>query len=190
MISQKSRFILYGIIAVIIVFLRFLNKPEPLPIIGKIPQFEMRDSRNESFGSNDLYGNIWVADFIFTTCAGPCPVMTTEMYKIHQTFINDPIVKTITYTVNPDYDTPEILSGYAERYNADTEQWHFLTAPYEDLQFIIKNGFKMGDIEEIVFHSTKFALVDGDMNIRGYYTGTEPDEVDKLIEDIKNLKKE
>jgi len=190
MISQRSRFIVYGIVALIIALLWISKNSEPLPVLGSIPEFEMINSNNEPFGSNDLNGNIWVADFIFTTCAGPCPAMTTEMSKIHQTFINNPIVRTVTYTVNPDYDTPEVLSGYAERFNADTDQWHFLTAPYEEIQFIIQNGFKMGDIEDIVFHSTKFALVDGEMNIRGYYTGTEPQEVDQLIDDIKKLKSE
>lgn len=188
MISQKQRFKIYVIVGVIIAILWWYSTPDPLPVLGSIPQFEMTDSSNEPFGTEDLSGNIWVADFIFTTCAGPCPVMSTGMADIHNMFLDEQDIRTVTYTVNPDYDTPDVLAAYAERFKADTDQWHFLTAPYEEIQSIIQNGFKMGDIEDIVFHSTKFALIDREMNIRGYYTGTESSEVEKLIKDIKNLR--
>ena len=190
MISQKTRFVIYIVVGIVIAYLWLVTKPEPLPVLGSIPEFNMTDSRGEPFGYNDLQGNIWVADFIFTTCAGPCPVMSSEMAVVHQEFIEDEKIKTVSYTVNPDNDTPEVLADYAERYNANTEQWHFLTAPYEDIQSIIANGFKMGDMEEIVFHSTRFALVDKEMNIRGYYIGTETEDIEKLKKDIRRLKKE
>ncbi|MDP7331043.1 MAG: SCO family protein, partial [Candidatus Marinimicrobia bacterium] len=149
MINQKTRFLIYIVVGIVIGLL-WLKKEEPLPVLGSIPDFVMTNSNNESFGSSDLKDNIWVADFIFTTCAGPCPVMSNEMAIVHQEFIEDESIRTVSYTVNPDYDTPEVLADYAERYNANTEQWHFLTAPYEDIQSIIVNGFKMGDMEEIV----------------------------------------
>lgn len=190
MISQKNRFIIYFLVGIVIAYLWFITKPDPLPVLGSIPKFNMTDSRSEPFGYNELRGNIWVADFIFTTCAGPCPIMSTEMADIHKTFLDEYDIRTVSYTVNPDYDTPEILSEYADRYDADRSQWHFLTAPYEDMQSIIRNGFKMGDIEEIVFHSTRFALVDKEMNIRGYYIGTEKEDIEKLKKDIRRLKKE
>ena len=190
MISQKNRFVIYIVVGIVIAYLWLVTKSEPLPVLGSIPEFNMTDSRGEPFGYNDLHGNIWVADFIFTTCAGPCPVMSSEMAVVHQEFIEDEKIKTVSYTVNPDYDTPEVLADYAERYNANTEQWHFLTAPYEDIQSIIVNGFKMGDMEEIVFHSTRFALVDKEMNIRGYYIGTEIEDIEELKKDIRSLKKE
>ncbi len=190
MISQKTRFVIYIVVGIVIAYLWLVTKSEPLPVLGSIPEFNMTDSRGEPFGYNDLQGNIWVADFIFTTCAGPCPVMSSEMAVVHQEFIEDEKIKTVSYTVNPDYDTPEVLADYAERYNANTEQWHFLTAPYEDIQSIIVNGFKMGDMEEIVFHSTRFALVDKEMNIRGYYIGTEIEDIEELKKDIRSLKKE
>ena len=190
MISQKHRFVISIVVGIVIAYLWFVTKPEPLPVLGSIPDFVMTNSNNESFGSSDLKDNIWVADFIFTTCAGPCPVMSNEMAIVHQEFIEDESIRTVSYTVNPDYDTPEVLADYAERYNANTEQWHFLTAPYEDIQSIIVNGFKMGDMEEIVFHSTRFALVDKEMNIRGYYIGTEIEDIEELKKDIRRLKKE
>ena len=187
MISQKSRFIIYIIIGILIGITWWVTKPTPLPVLGSIPRFEMTNSKGVPFGTNDLTGKIWVADFIFTTCAGPCPIMSTEMADIHKTFLDDNEIHTVTYTVNPDYDTPEVLADYAERFNADRSQWHFLTAPYEDIQSIIADGFKMGDMEDIVFHSTRFALIDRNMNIRGYYTGTESIDVKKLKRDISRL---
>ena len=190
MIPKKNRFIIYIIVGIVIASSCRTTKQDPLPVLGRIPEFIMTDSRGTSFGYNDLQGKIWVADFIFTTCSGPCPIMSSEMAKVHQEFIEDESIRTVSYTVNPDYDTPEVLSEYAERYNANTDQWHFLTASYDDIHSIIVNGFKMGDIKEIVFHSTRFALVDKEMNIRGYYVGTELEDVGKLKKDIHRLKKE
>lgn len=188
----RNRVIIYILVGIAIAALWWTTKPiqKPLPTLGKIPFFEMIDTHGSLFGSENLKGKIWVADFIFTTCAGPCPIMSTEMSGIHKAFIDDKNIQTVTYTVNPDYDTPKVLAQYAKRYNADTGQWHFLHAPIEDVQSIIKNGFKMGDMEEIVFHSTRFVLVDRNMNIRGYYTGTEPKEVEKIKRDIAILIKE
>ena len=190
MIPKKNRFIIYIIVGIVMASSCRTAKQNPLPVLGRIPEFIMTDSHGASFGYNDLQGKIWVADFIFTTCSGPCPIMSSEMAKVHQEFIEDESIRTVSYTVNPDYDTPEVLSEYAERYNANTDQWHFLTASYDDIQSIIVNGFKMGDIKEIVFHSTRFALVDKEMNIRGYYVGTELEDVEKLKKDIHHLKKE
>ncbi len=190
MISPRNRFIIYIIVGIMIAVLWWVSKPESLPVLGEIPEFSMIDTNHESFGADDLRGKIWVADFIFTTCAGPCPIMSTAMLELHNEFIDDQDVRTVSFTVNPDYDTPDVLAEYAERYEANTEQWHFLHAPYEDIQAIISNGFKMGDIEEIVFHSTYFSLVDKNMHIRGYYTGTDANDVQELIRDIHNLIRE
>jgi len=189
MISQRNRIIIYTLAGIVIAALWWTTKPvlNPLPILGDIPSFEMIDTNGKTFGSENLKGKIWVADFIFTTCAGPCPIMSSEMSGIHKLFINDRNLRTVSYSVNPDYDTPEVLAEYAKRYNADTDQWHFLNAPYEDIQSILANGFKMGDLDEIVFHSINFALVDKYLNVRGYYNGTEPKEVEKLKRDITRL---
>ena len=96
----------------------------------------------------------------------------------------------VSFTVNPDYDTPEVLKEYAKRYDADINTWSFVTGKYEQIQELIANGFKMGDEEEIVFHSTRFALVDHEGNLRGYYSGTEPKDHDNLTRDIRSLIKE
>jgi len=162
----------------------------PLPVLGEIPPFELLDNFNQPFTEKNISGKIWVTDLIFTTCSGPCPIMSTEMRSVHKTYLKNKNIHMVTITVNPDYDSPEVLTEYGNRYDADFNKWHFLTGEYEKIQSLIANGFKMGDIEEIVFHSTRFALIDPNMNIRGYYMGTESKDVKKLIEDIEILIKE
>ena len=167
-----------------------LRNTKPLPVLGDIPPFELLDNFGQSFTEENISGEIWVADLIFTTCAGPCPIMSTEMRSLHKYYLGNKNIHMVTITVNPDYDSPEVLTEYGERYDADFDKWHFLTGKYENIQSLIANGFKMGDIEEIVFHSTRFALIDPNMNIRGYYMGTESKDVKKLMGDIKKLLKE
>ena len=167
-----------------------LRNTKPLPVLGDIPPFELLDNFGQSFTEEDISGEIWVADLIFTTCAGPCPIMSTEMRSLHKYYLGNKNIHMVTITVNPDYDSPKVLTEYGNRYDADFNKWHFLTGEYEKIQSLIANGFKMGDIEEIVFHSTRFALIDPNMNIRGYYMGTESEDVKKLIGDIEILIKE
>ena len=166
------------------------KEQEKLPIIGQIPAFDLIDQDGNKFTLDNLKGNVWLADFIFTTCAGPCPIMTERMSTVQHDLIGIDKLQFVSFTVNPDYDTPEVLKKYAKRFDADITSWSFVTGKYEQIQELIANGFKMGDEEEIVFHSTRFALVDHDGNLRGYYSGTEPKEHDNLTRDIYSLIKE
>ena len=184
--SQKARFIIYGIGAVIIAATYFIKESKTtsrLPVIGKIPAFSFIDSHGDEINRRNLDGKVWVADFIFTTCTMACPVMTGNMNIIHKEFRNNDDVRIVSISVYPEYDTPEVLTEYATRYDANTDRWHFLTGPEEDVKKLIKNGFKMGDYEDIIFHSERFALVDQKGQIRGYYSGI-------LTDDMKNLKKD
>ena len=166
------------------------KEQEKLPIIGQIPAFDLIDQDGNKFTLDNLKGNVWLADFIFTTCAGPCPIKTERMSTVQHDLIGIDKLQFVSFTVNPDYDTPEVLKKYAKRFDADITSWSFVTGQYEKIQELIANGFKMGDEEEIVFHSTRFALVDHDGNLRGYYSGTEPKEHDNLTRDIYSLIKE
>ena len=191
--NQKIRFIIYGIVAVLLL-VTFLFKDssilDDLPISGSVPDFEFTDSNGETITREDMEGKVWVADFIFTTCTMACPIMTGNMNLIHKSFKNDNNVRIISISVYPEYDTPEVLKEYASRYNANTDRWHFLTGPEESVKNIIKTGFKIGDYEDIIFHSEKFALVDVRGNIRGYYSGMETEDMSKLKKDIKRLLRE
>ena len=181
---------LSSLLVVIILIIVLQPKEEnELPIIGKIPSFDLIDQNGESFTLESVKGNVWLADFILTTCAGPCPIMTERMSTVQHDLIDIDKLKFVSFTVNPDYDTPEVLKKYAKRYDADISTWSFVTGKYEQIQELIANGFKMGDEEEIVFHSTRFALVDHEGNLRGYYSGTEPMDHENLTRDIHSLVK-
>ena len=191
--NQKIRFIIYGIVAVILLVTLLFKESstlDDLPISGSVPDFEFTDSNGETITREDMEGKVWVADFIFTTCTMACPIMTGNMNIIHKSFKEDNNVRIISISVYPEYDTPEVLKEYASRYNANTDRWHFLTGPEELVKNIIKTGFKIGDYEDIIFHSEKFALVDVKGNIRGYYSGMETEDMSKLKKDIKRLLRE
>lgn len=188
--NRKIRFGIYGLVALFILFTYFIQESKQqntLPIIGKVPHFELIDSQNRNISKSDLIEKVWVADFIFTTCDMACPVMTGNMNLIHQEFRANDAVRVVSISVYPEYDTPEVLTQYASQYGANTNRWHFLTGPEESIKNIIKDGFKIGDYEDIIFHSEKFALVDKKGNIRGYYNGMDTEEMDKLKKDVNSL---
>ena len=188
--NQKRRFIIYGIVAIFLAvtyFIKEFDRDSILPLIGTVPEFSFTDSNNDTISKNEMMGKVWVADFIFTTCNMACPVMTGNMNLVHKAFKENDNVRIVSISVYPEYDTPEVLTEYASRYNANTDRWHFLTGPEELVQDIIKNGFKIGDYEDIIFHSEKFALVDQQGQIRGYYNGMKTEEMTQLKTDIKKL---
>ena len=190
MINRKIRFTLYIIVAITLsgtYMMKDSKNDYQLPKLGSIPSFEFTDSDGNLISKKELTGKVWVADFIFTTCTMACPVMTGNMNLIHKAFKNNDKVRIVSISVYPEYDTPEILKEYASRYNANTNRWHFLTGPEENVKLVIKNGFKMGDYEDIIFHSEKFALVDQNGNIRGYYNGMKTDDIKTLKKDIRIL---
>lgn len=181
----------YVLTLIVIIALIVVMQPETegdqLPVIGEIPAFSLVDQDGDLFTLENVKGNVWLADFIFTTCSGPCPIMTERMGMVQHDLLDIDKLKFVSFTVNPDYDTPEVLKKYAQRFDADVGSWSFVTGKYEQIQELIVEGFKMGDVEEIVFHSTRFALVDHEGNLRGYYSGTEPAEHDILTRDIHAL---
>ena len=188
--NTKIRFGIYGLVALFILFTYFIQESKrqnTLPIIGKVPHFDLIDSQNRNISKSDLIEKVWVADFIFTTCDMACPVMTGNMNLIHQEFRENDAVRVVSISVYPEYDTPEVLTQYASQYAANTNRWHFLTGPEESIKNIIKDGFKIGDYEDIIFHSEKFALVDKKGNIRGYYNGMDTEEMNKLKKDVNSL---
>jgi protein SCO1/2 len=181
----------YVLTLIVIIALIVVMQPETegdqLPVIGEIPAFSLVDQDGDLFTLENVKGNVWLADFIFTTCSGPCPIMTERMGMVQHDLLDIDKLKFVSFTVNPDYDTPEVLKKYAQRFDADVGSWSFVTGKYEQIQELIVGGFKMGDVEEIVFHSTRFALVDHEGNLRGYYSGTEPAEHKILTRDIQSL---
>ncbi|MEE8335978.1 MAG: SCO family protein [Candidatus Neomarinimicrobiota bacterium] len=173
-----------ALLLIILLYRLMSESSVQLPVLGHVPEFSLVNSREEITTREKLKGKVWIADFIFTTCAGPCPIMSTKMAEISDHFLKKIDVGLVSISVNPDYDTPQVLSAYAQKFTGNTEKWQFLTGDYDDIQNIIVNGFKIGDPDEIVFHSTKFALVDRHSRIRGYYGGLENEEIERLKKDI------
>tara|TARA_Y100000768_G_scaffold80224_2_gene57040 strand:+ start:144 stop:728 length:585 start_codon:yes stop_codon:yes gene_type:complete len=191
--NLNFRIKIYSVVAVFLVItyiIKLTSEQEPLPVIGSIPEFEFIDSEGQSVNLNTLKGKVWVADFIFTTCTMACPIMTGNMNTIHKKYKKNDDLRLVSISVYPEYDTPEVLKEYASQYDANTDKWHFLTGKEATVKNIIKNGFKIGDYEDIIFHSEKFALVDKNGMIRSYYNGMKTEDMDKLKKDINRLLKQ
>ena len=183
-------YVAVAIFLAITYFFKNTNQEDSLPVIGGIPDFEFIDSEGRDVGLASLKGKVWVADFIFTTCTMACPIMTGNMNIIHKKYKKNDDIRLVSISVYPEYDTPEVLKKYASQYEANTDTWHFLTGNENTVKEVIKDGFKIGDYEDIIFHSEKFALVDRNGMIRAYYNGMKSEDMKKLKKDINNLLKQ
>jgi len=163
---------------------------EPLPVYWGVPEFKLTAQSGQVFDSKSLDGKIWVADFIFTTCTGPCPRMSSQMRAVQSSIASLPDVRLVSFTVDPSHDTPQVLQKYAARYHAQPDRWLFLTGDQRDLQSICREGFKLGDVDGSLVHSTRFVLMDRKGRVRGLYGTSEDDAVQRLIRDIRTLEGE
>ncbi len=161
---------------------------------GALPSFELVNQDAEPFGSAQLAGKIWIADFIFTSCPGPCPIISSRMSELQK-----PLEKTdihlVSFTVDPEKDTPEVLRAYAEKLHAQPKQWDFLTGSRAAIYALARDGFKLAvsdgsDEAGTPVHSTRVVLVDRHGAIRGYYDALAPDAVTKLLADANHLFRE
>lgn len=185
------------ILPTIFVFLTFLIisfqnslKAEKLPILGQIPDFQLIDSEGKSFGFKQLKEKVWIADFVFTTCGSICPVLTKNMAALHRTFYMVNSVELVSISVNPDQDSPEVLRQYQKKFTTDAKNWRFLTGETNEIKRLVVEGFKLGSVEDPVFHSDRFVLVDSQGRIRGYYDGINSDGLNAIYKDITILLKE
>ncbi len=167
------------------------NKHQPtesiLPVYGDIDQFLLYDQNGSELTMDDLHGKVWVADFIFTTCAGPCPEMSEKMARLQNIFDAEHELSLVSFTVNPEYDSPAVLNEYGRRYGAKANKWIFLTGSRDQIRSVAVDSFHLGSKDDPIFHSTRFTLVDATGQIRGYYDSTDQAELDKLISDAQLL---
>lgn len=168
----------------------------PLDSFGAVPDFSLTDQLGRPTTRADLDGRPWVADFIFTRCGGPCPRMSERMARMANALGPDSTVRFVSFTVDPDYDTPAVLREYATALGADSDRWRFLTGSRAEILRVSIDGFHlaMGDAEidsatalMNVAHSTRFVLVDGAGIIRGYYDGEDETARAGLDRDINVL---
>jgi protein SCO1/2 len=175
-------------------------------VLGTLPTFTLTDQGGRSFGTRELQGKVWVADFIFTACQEACPLLSQRMQEIgHRTRHLGPDFHLVSISVDPDRDTPERLAAYATRYGANAVRWSFLTGPADSIQAAVTGGFKVGMGREAtggqggqgsdnaaaagadsfwqIFHGENLVLVDRQLRIRGYFPATS-EGLDRLVEAI------
>jgi protein SCO1/2 len=174
----------------LLVALAGCTKPN-VPVYSTVPDFTLTERSNRMITRKDLDGKIWVADFIFTHCGGICPAMSANMENLQARLPKE--VMLVSFTVDPQNDTPAVLTEYAKRYHADPERWLFLTGNLDAIQKLSIEGFKLGmdttfgtEIEPIT-HSSRFVLVDREGRIRGYYGMDDADTLDRIVADASRL---
>lgn len=162
---------------------------EGLPVLFDAPAFSLTDQNEKPVTHETLRGNPWVAAFIFTQCAGPCPMMSAKMAEL-QKAVPNPRLKLVSFTVDPERDTPAVLKEYAQKLGADESRWHFLTGP-KDAMFDAARGMKLAagpaTEEAPIFHSDLFVLIDADGKVRGIYHSNEADALARLAADARRL---
>ncbi|WP_186757485.1 SCO family protein [Echinicola salinicaeni] len=157
-----------------------------------IPEFEFVSQDSSRIGKSEMEGKVTIVDFFFTSCPSICPVMSLEMERVQDAFRNEEQVQLYSISIDPEYDTPEVLKEYSELHGATKGKWFFLNGPKEEVYDLARCGFVLPTIDgegvpENFTHSDKLALIDGEGRIRGYYSGTNREEVDLLILETKIL---
>lgn len=161
-------------------------------VFHTVQPFELITHSGSTFSSSQLNGKIYVADFFFATCQTICPKMTMQMKRVQEAFKNDTTILLISHTVNPAHDTVDVLRAYADEYGAADGKWFFLTGDKKTIYDLARHSYFVtalpgdGGPHDFI-HSEKLILVDPDKRIRGYYDGTEIEDVNRLIEEIKVL---
>ncbi|WP_215226029.1 SCO family protein [Echinicola shivajiensis] len=189
------------------------DKKEQLPILGhkyteektidgntvtdtvyhEIAPFSFTDQEGNIITKEDVKGKVYVADFFFTSCPTICPIMKSQMLRVYEKFKDNPDFKILSHSIDPTYDTVEVLKDYAERLGIkDASTWHFLTGDQEKIFEIGQTSYLATAMEDKnepggFLHSGAFILIDQEGHIRGVYDGTKEDQVNKLMKDIPKI---
>jgi len=191
--------------------LKFLNRPDPVvvnpsidgpndgkngnqvtpdqpqqrvgAVLGTLPEFALTNQAGQSYGTAELQGKVWIANFIFTRCRATCPQQTQLMADLQESLKKDPIwsdIRLVSISVDPEFDQPKILQEYATSASADEDHWSFLTGERESIWRLSKSGFRLpvaddaDNLEMPIMHDSKFVLVDRQSRIRGYFDVLKP----------------
>lgn len=173
------------------------QKPlESLDRYGAVPEFSLVERSGKPTTLEELRGKVWIADFIYTSCTDTCPLQSAEMARIQNEFKNTGDFRLVSVSVDPEHDKPEVLSRYADRFNADGDRWLFLTGDRDEIYRLAQEGFRLGaapalkDIEKnkrVFLHSSRFVLIDDQGGIRGYYESQDREALKRLRQDVQTL---
>ena len=212
MIQSKTNLVLLaasvallGIMAGTFLWLKLAPRPqmaawnapalEGLNNYGGVPEFSLVERGGRSASLADMRGKVWIADFIYTTCTDTCPTQSAAMARLHEKFGNESEPRFVSFSVDPEHDTPEVLSRYAERFRASADRWLFLTGDKEQIAHLVQGGFRLSAValadgnskETVILHSPRFVLVDRKNQIRGYYDSRDNTALERLHKDLVTL---
>jgi protein SCO1/2 len=209
---MKKNYSYIGISFIILVFgiwaipkiVENFSKPD-LAEIGTVPDFSFINQNGKSISNEDYKGKVYIAEFFFTTCPSICPIMNRNMVRVQNEFYGNPNLGIASFSIDPEYDTPEVLKSYAESYGITNPNWHLLTGDKAKIFELANAGFNLyvgenSEVEGGFEHSGYFALIDREGKIRSridengnpiiYYDGLETEGIQMLIEDIEVLLKD
>lgn len=209
--AAKKNYSYIGITFIVLLFgiwavpkiVDYFSEPE-LAVIGEVPPFSFTDQNGQTITNDSYKGKVYVAEFFFTTCPSICPIMNRNMVKVQNEFYGNPEMGIASFSIDPEYDTPEVLKEYADSYKVTNPHWHMLTGNKEEIFKLANSGFNLyvgenNEIEGGFEHSGFFALIDQEGKIRSrydengnpiiYYDGLEAEGISMLIEDIELLLK-
>jgi protein SCO1/2 len=167
----------------------------PLGVLGQLPAFQLVDERGAPFGVDSMTGHVTVVDFIFTRCASSCPRLTARMGELQAVLAaKKSAARLVSFSVDPENDTPPVLAEYAVQARADLSRWSFVTGSLKEVERAVVDGFKVsvqkivrdaGDYD--VIHGEWFVLVDPSARLRGYYSVQQAADLDALTRDVQAL---
>lgn len=182
-------------------------KEEKLPILGErevvgtdtvyhtIADFKFTDQDSATITNETFRGKIYVADFFFTSCRTICPIMKTQMLRVYDSIQNSNDVMLLSHTIDPEYDTVALLHDFAERLGVKSSKWHFVTGVKDSIYKIAQTSYFSTAMEDKsepdgFIHNGAFLLIDKEQRIRGKYDGTKDEDVNRLLADIRRLRRE
>ncbi|MEE9383158.1 MAG: SCO family protein [Nannocystaceae bacterium] len=172
--------VVFGVLMITIPRWWLRRLPPPPAVLFDVPEFVLTDQTGHRFGSEQMRGQVWVVGFVFTRCPSVCPRVSQVMRQVQDDIEKGGLadkVKMLTITVDPQYDTPEVLSDYARTLGADAENWRFVTGDKDAIESLVVGGFKLalGERQETtpgvfdIAHATRLALVDQRGGVRALH---------------------
>lgn len=207
-LSRRASIVLPVLLVAVVSILESCKTKElPLPIFGerkvvngdtlfhRIAPFAFVDQDSAVVTNDNFRGKVYVADFFFTSCRTICPIMKTQMLRVYEATRDMPDVQIISHTIDPEYDTVALLRDFSKRLGVESGRWHFVTGVKDSIYKIAQTSYFATALEDKsepdgFIHSGAFLLIDRQGRIRGKYDGTKEEEVNRLIVDIKKLRRE